>query len=463
MARSRKKTSDSATDTEKGDAVEGTAVNTGAETPTEPPVSDAEGEAPDSSATVIENEAPSDEEVGPDADLTTEEDVARPDVIETSPESSSEPFDPAPEIVAPAISEAAAPATRSSFGAMVLGGVVAAGLGAAGSAFVLQRYWAPADTTAEQLAAIAADARVQTDRIAALSAEIAAIRSDPAVQTAVDAQAAFAEQTGQDLQALRGILDAMAARLDTESQRLAAVDDRLAEIEKRPVEGGAASASALEAFGREMEALRAEIAAQKADTTAAQEQIAAAASSATERIEAAEEETARLHAEAADAARLAQARAAIGRLQAALDSGKSLEEGLADLKAAGVAPPQVLVDQAQGVPSLAALRDGYPSAARAALSASLKETAGGGTMERITAFLRSQSGARSLSPRAGDDPDAVLSRAEAALGAGDLATAVSEVGMLPEAGQTHMAEWLALVERRMAAVDAVAALASEMK
>ncbi|MCV2872724.1 hypothetical protein OEZ71_10510 [Defluviimonas sp. WL0050] len=463
MARSGKKTSDSATDTEKGDAAEEMAVVEGAETPPEPLKSDAEGEASDISATGAEDEAPSDEQVGPDTDLTTEDDATGADVIDASPESNPEPVELAPEAVTSANSEAAAPASRSGFGAMVLGGVVAAGLGAAGSAFVLQRYWAPTDTTTEQLAAIAADAKVQTDRIAALSAEIEAIRSDPAAQTAADAQAAFAEQTGQDLQALRGMLDDMAARLDTESQRLASVDDRLAEIEKRPVEGGAASATALEAFGREMEALRGEIAAQKADTTAAQEQIAAAASSATERIEAAEAETARLHAEAADAARLAQARAAIGRLQAALDSGKSLEEGLADLKAAGVEPPQVLVDQAQGVPSLAALRDGYPPAARAALSSSLKETAGGSTMERITAFLRSQSGARSLSPRAGEDPDAILSRAEAALGAGDLAAAVSEIGMLPEAGQMHMAEWLALVERRMAAVEAVAALASEMK
>jgi hypothetical protein len=135
-----------------------------------------------------------------------------------------------------------------------------------------------------------------------------------------------------------------------------------------------------------------------------------------------------------------------------------MAEPVAALTAAGIDVPATLVDQALGVPSLAALRDSFPDAARKALAVSVREEAGPGAWARLTAFLRSQSGARSLTPRAGEDPDAVLSRAEANLRAGDVAGAVEELKALPEAGQAAMSEWVARAERRMQAVEAVAAL-----
>ena len=112
---------------------------------------------------------------------------------------------------------------------------------------------------------------------------------------------------------------------------------------------------------------------------------------------------------------------------------------------------------------MAALRAGFAPAARDALTASLAETAGGSFWNRTTAFLRSQTGARSLTPRAGSDPDAILSRAEAALGAGDLGAALTEVAALPPAGQARMAEWQGLAERRLAAAQAIAAMAAQVK
>jgi hypothetical protein len=65
---------------------------------------------------------------------------------------------------------------------------------------------------------------------------------------------------------------------------------------------------------------------------------------------------------------------------------------------------------------------------------------------------------RSLAPREGNDPDAVLSRAEAALAAGDLGTALAEAAALPEAGQAAMAGWVGLAAVRQAATAALAEL-----
>lgn len=126
--------------------------------------------------------------------------------------------------------------------------------------------------------------------------------------------------------------------------------------------------------------------------------------------------------------------------------------------------PEALLSQAQGVPTLAHLRQSFPAAARDALAMSLAETAGEGTTwDRLSAFLRSQTQARSLSPRAGDDPDAILSRAEAALSAGDLAAALREVEALPPTGRDRMAEWAGLAQRRLAAREALAVLSNEMR
>ncbi len=273
----------------------------------------------------------------------------------------------------------------------------------------------------------------------------------------------LAETLTGEIEALRTALAALDGRLQEEAGRSDALDARLAEIEKRPVEGGAASATALEAFGREMANLRAEIDAQRKAATQAQEDIAATASAATEKITAAEAEASRLRDEAEAVSRQGAARAALSRIQAALESGSALESALDDLRAAGVEVPQALAEQGQGVPSLESLRAAFPSAAREALAISLKETAGGGTWDRVTAFLRSQSGARSLSPRAGEDPDAVLSRAEAALSAGALAGTIEEIGQLPPGGQARMAEWVDMAKRRIAATDAAATLAKELQ
>src|SRR5690606_5387529 len=127
---------------------------------------------------------------------------------------------------------------------------------------------------------------------------------------------------------------------------------------------------------------------------------------------------------------------------------------LADLS--GIEVPQTLTSLAEaGVPSRKLLEDGFPPAARAALDASRRADMGDGWTERLGSLFQATTGVRSLSPREGTDPDAVLSRAEAAVGTGDLAQALAELQGLPPEGLAEMADWSALAQQRLDALEAV--------
>jgi hypothetical protein len=63
--------------------------------------------------------------------------------------------------------------------------------------------------------------------------------------------------------------------------------------------------------------------------------------------------------------------------------------------------------------------------------------------------------ARSLEPREGDDPDAVLSRVEAAARAGDIAAALAEIEALPEVAREPLADWIDRAEAHRAAQAAL--------
>jgi hypothetical protein len=356
-----------------------------------------------------------------------------------------------------------APSRRSGgFFGMVLGGAVAAGLGFGASLYLLPEGW-KAGQPSEAEAAINQAIAAQTQDIATLRSELDGVRQATAsAETLAQQIEALRADVGANAAAASQQAETLKADLDSAGGRMDAFDQRLTELEKRPVQGGAASASALEAFGREMSDMRRLLDEQRSAATASQDQIAAAADAAAARIKAAEAEAARLQTEAESAAKRATARAALSHVQAALESGTSMESALADLTAAGVEVPAALTEQAVGVPSMAALKSSFPTAARASLAAALKAESDGNGLGRLGAFLRAQTGARSLAPRAGDDADAVLSRSEAALIAGDLAAAVAELDALPEAGRPAMSEWLALAAKRQSAAEAVSALAAQL-
>lgn len=187
----------------------------------------------------------------------------------------------------------------------------------------------------------------------------------------------------------------------------------------------------------------------------------AAAQAASEAANVARQQAEALQAEAADIARKGRVSVALADLAGAIDRGASLQPALEVIAADGMSVPEALAANAQGVPTLAALRSAFPPAARDALAASLPGATGEAPWDRFTAFLRGQAGVRSLTPQAGDDPDAILSRAEAALALDDLPAALAEIAALPDAGRERMSEWVGLAERRQQAVEGLTALRAE--
>lgn len=150
------------------------------------------------------------------------------------------------------------------------------------------------------------------------------------------------------------------------------------------------------------------------------------------------------------AAKQAAAASAKTLLSAALDTGMPYVAAAQSLDL-----PDALAKYADtGIPSLTNLKDAFPDAARAGLDAALRSDLGATWAERVTNFLRSQTGARSLTPQEGNDPDAVLSRIEAGLRAADMGAVMGEVAALPDAAKTAMADWIVLAQIR---ADALAA------
>ena len=182
------------------------------------------------------------------------------------------------------------------------------------------------------------------------------------------------------------------------------------------------------------------------------------------RIEAAGETAVLAERNAKQAENAAAARVAYARMISALDSGIGFAAELGILREMGeLEPPPSLASAADdGVPTLGELTDAFPEVAREALDAATLEAVDSGDIGPLRAFLRTQLGLRSLEPREGESPDAVLSRAEAAARADDLDTALTEIAALPEAGRARFADWIALAELRRDALDAAAALAAQL-
>jgi hypothetical protein len=97
----------------------------------------------------------------------------------------------------------------------------------------------------------------------------------------------------------------------------------------------------------------------------------------------------------------------------------------------------------------------FPDLARQVLALARADTEADGWGARLLDFLAAQTGARSLTPREGDDPDAILSRAEFALGEGRLADALTDLQALDPALRAPLDGWIARAEARLAALAAL--------
>ncbi|QUS36452.1 COG4223 family protein [Falsirhodobacter algicola] len=250
------------------------------------------------------------------------------------------------------------------------------------------------------------------------------------------------------------------AEIQRQAQEITALRDRVASLSAPNITPLEQRVTALEEGRVDPEAIRAEIdeLRQKINDDGIPADLQATIDDTRQQLDAARQQAAELQRQAEDSARATTVAAAQNRIAAALDSGTPFGAALQNLTDAGVDVPQGLADNAGGVPALTSLQQSFPDAARAALEASLRADSGATWGERTRAFLRSQTGARSLAPREGDDPDAILSRAEAALGNGDIAGALDEIRALPLEGQAAMSDWRAEAGRRLAAVEAMTSL-----
>lgn len=311
-----------------------------------------------------------------------------------------------------------------------------------------------------------------------LQAEPVALASDLARQeTELSQQRGVLDDQSQKLDDLSARLTELAAveapvldlspvnaAIKAQSTQLEALGQRLLIVEKRPMTDNV-SREAIAAYEEELAALQEKIRAEELRAAAAyKEQLAElqtqveSQQAEVERILTAARES---EADAADKAKRAMGRAALAKIVAAMDDGTPFVAAVSDLESSGVVQvPDILKASAEkGVPTLAQLQSSYPDAARVALSSARASADDANT---VGGFLKRQLGARSTTPQEGDDPDAVLSRAEAAVRSGKIGSALSEIGALPEDGRNAMADWVALAEKRHDAQSATAAISNSL-
>ncbi len=141
---------------------------------------------------------------------------------------------------------------------------------------------------------------------------------------------------------------------------------------------------------------------------------------------------------------------AMSEIAAALENGTPFEAPLSVIETHVRVPQSLVSASVAGVATQSELRATFPDAARAALSASRKAL---GQDTGIGGFLRTRLQVRSLEIREGNSPDAILSRAQAVLGEGELGHALDEIAQLPEAGQAAMDEWISQATTRHTALE----------
>ena len=270
---------------------------------------------------------------------------------------------------------------------------------------------------------------------------------------------AVRDSVGQlDAGAIRQRLDRLDSGLDGQTAELAAIKDQLS--------GGAAAASALndeavqkiDVYSAELDGLRAEMTTLSDRVGALATRIDEVAAQADRQVQTAQERVAEIEANASSAVGAAAVDADVAQVSAALVAGAPYAAALERLAAADPSrpiPAALTAAAPTGVATLASLRDSFPDAAHAAIRASIMAGAGEGLFARSRAFLQAQTASRSLEPREGLAPDAVLSRIEARLKENDLNGALAQSSQLPSESVAAMQGWLTAARTR---ADAIAAL-----
>ena len=388
-------------------------------------------EGQDSLAAGAPNESLSDDPVVIDAEVV--EDTT--DKVEEAESSESE------EIAETFPPETTVPRSKASFLPMLFGGLIAGAIGFFAAFALVPGLSIDRDAVASATRASETNASGLADltsKIDALGAEI----PEPVDTSDLDnGLAELRSEVATLSDSVTSLRDVPPVDLTGLEAQIAALGERVTALEVN--EGNASSAQAAEAeeqlaaFKRELERL-------VADAEA--------------KVTAADQKAAEIEAASLAAAQASERKATFSKLKAAVEGGArftDLIEGIDDV-------PAALADHAKtGVPTLVVLQQDFPNAARAALATAQTVPEDASTGERLTAFLRRQTNARSLTPKEGDDPDAILSRAEALLGNGALTDALSELSALPEAAQEAMSGWMHDANTRLAALQAVDSLSAK--
>lgn len=351
----------------------------------------------------------------------------------------AQPVPEPPETVAPEQpSGTPAPARRSAVGGIVLGMLLGAAVAAAAGVGTLR--YAPrllGLNPGQDPAALAAELATLKTELSTVTQRLGAL--DPTVTALADQVTALQSAPAADLSSLEA--------------RISDLDQRMAALAAAPTAGTGGGVDPAE-----MQALKDQIAALQSGTVASDKAMALAAE-AEQRLAEARDAAQALQAETQAARAATERQAALDRIGMAIERGTGFAEPLAAL---GGSVPSVLADHAKtGLPSADLLRASFPDAARAALAAAIQADMGSSWSERVGNFLRGQAGLRSLTPREGLDPDAILSRAEAALASGDLASTLDEISTLPEPAKAAMADWTSRAQVHLQAVQALADLAAQ--
>lgn len=345
---------------------------------------------------------------------------ARPDMVPPEPE-------PPQQVETRTVVE-----RKGGFVPMVLGGVIAAAIGFGAAVYMLPGGWLGAEGPDETSMQADLEQLVQDQAadVQALSEQVASLSDSLDSDEIRNVQSDISDRVAE--------LD---DRLGNFGGRLDGLETRITELEEAPPENDDSGAADAATYENQIAGLQDAVDNLQADvdtmTQRAREQEEAAQNS----------------------ARATLRRAALTRIQTALDNGSGFAPALADLEETGIDIPEELGRVAEsGVASLAELRESFPDAARSALEVSRQleddaDQAGG-----VIAFLKSQLGVRSLTPRDGDDPDAILSRAEAALREGRLNDALAEIETLPEEGRSELSGWAEDAARRLEAINAAETL-----
>lgn len=358
----------------------------------------------------------------------------------------------------PVVASAPEP-TRGSVVPLVFGGLIAGAIGFGASHFGVLNSNQAADSDASsintQVETLGTEMEALTSKVAGLASDmtnISPIDIAPVYERldslaadvemlqsarATSVEASTNDMSGEMMERIEALDGDVTTGMSGLAERIAGLEDRLTDMQMAQEKAAEADPTGdmadnqLAAFQSELETLTAD---------------------ATAQVEEAKERASAFEKAAAEAAAKAERQGAIAALTSAVESGSSFTEEL-ELFAE---PPNALAAAAEaGVPTIGDLQRDFPGAARAALSTATVVPQDASAGERLTAFLKRQTNARSLAPKEGDSTDAVLSRAEARVAEGDLDGSLKELSSLSDDAKDVLGPWMVKAQTRL---DALAAL-----